>query len=66
MNVNGMPSNNSLSAMSYNSASGNNIFENKQIGGGAGPFSFSKTQKIDMKETTKGIFNYQIPIRENP
>jgi hypothetical protein len=59
MNINGMPSHNSLSAMSYNSASGNNIFDNKSNGTGAGGlFSFSKTQKIDIKETTKGIFNY--------
>jgi hypothetical protein len=43
MNVNGVPSHNSLSAMSYNSASGNNIFESKANGAVGGPFSFSKT-----------------------
>jgi hypothetical protein len=64
MNVNGVPSHNSLSAMSYNSASGNNIFDSKANGGVGGTFSFSKTQKIDMKDATKGIFNYQIPMRD--
>lgn len=64
MNVNGAPSNNSLSAMSYNSASGNNIFDSKAGVGAAGTFSFSKTQKIDLKDATKGIFNYQIPMRD--
>jgi|LauGreDrversion4_2_1035121.scaffolds.fasta_scaffold1110955_1 hypothetical protein len=59
MNVNGVPSHNSLSAMSYNSASGNNIFDGKSGSAGpAGTFSFSKTQKIDMKDATKGIFTY--------
>jgi hypothetical protein len=43
MNVNGVPSHNSLSAMSYNSASGNNIFDSKANGAVNGPFSFSKT-----------------------
>ena len=26
--------------------------------------SFSKTQKLDLKEATKGMFNYAVPNRE--
>lgn len=31
---------------------------------GGDKFQFSKTQKIDFKETSNNIFNYNIPIRD--
>lgn len=45
-------------------AQSNNSLTNYSVGNALDKFSFSKTQKIDLKDTNKNLFNYQLPIRD--